>query len=253
METTEFIKNNFLGMSHESQRILLETLANTLNEFKKKKLSKKFNNVFLDYYEKINSLSSFKELYNSFNSDKRRLTRRIVLEELIKQVDNHHIDNSDKRIIQQFLYSSKKFTEQCKLEEYIRYFQPKNVSSEMVQKFLVEYSKLNIANKLNFIEEMNLYYDRLDCFNLPISKNILREYRPIIQELIGDEFIEYYDCLHSKEQMKLIINVIDCFNWFKLDNNYYNRILLEMREDPKFIRKLKKEAIYSCSHILNKN
>ena len=252
METIEFVKNNFLGMSCENQRIVLENLLNSLEENKMKKLLKGFNKEFLDYFEKINDLLLFKEVYKSFNSDKRRLARKIVLDELIKQVDYHHIDNSDKRRIGQFIYSSEEFSDLCKIDECRRYFKQQFVSSELVQKFLVDYSNLSIERKGKFIEEMLLYYDRLSYFSLPNSDNTRQEYRLIFQNLLGDELIEYYDALHSEEQMQLIIDVVDYFKWFKYDNNYYNGVISEMRKDSKFIRRLKKETIYSCHRILNK-
>ena len=253
METIEFVKNNFLGMSYENQRIILETWMNFLNESKIKKISKKFNESFLRYLEKIDNLLLFKELYKSFNSDKKRLTRKIVLDELIKQVDNHHIDNSDKRIIEHFLYSSEEVTDLCKIEEYKRYFKPQAVSEELVQKFLIDYSNLSTDDKCNLIEETSLYYDRLSEFSLPCSYNMLLDYRPIIQNIIGDDLIEYYDHLYSEEKIELIISVVTFFKKFEYDNDYYNEMILETKKDPKIIRNLKKEAISSCHYSFKKS
>jgi len=236
METIEFVKNNFLGMSHENQKIVLNTLLNTLNENKMEKLLKKFNINFDYYYQKINKLLLFKESYKNFNDDERTLAKYKALKELKQQIDNHDtVDYSEEKLGQQFLYLHRK------IEKYISYFRPKIVSLEMVHKFLTEYSKLTIDNKCKLIEEMILYYDDLNFSTLPAPKNILKEYRPIIQNMIGDKHIECYDYLFPEEQIRLIMEVVDYFEMFKYDNEYYNKMIMEVRDDSK-VRKIKIEA-----------
>lgn len=236
METIEFVKNNFLGMSHENQKIVLNTLLNTLNENKMEKLLKKFNINFDDYYQRINKLLLFKESYKNFNDDERTLAKYKALKELKQQIDNHDtVDYSEEKLGQQFLYLNRK------IEKYISYFWPESVSLEMVHKFLIEYSKLTIDNKCKLIEEMILYYDDLNFSALPAPQNILKEYRPIIQNMIGDKHIGYYDYLFPEEQIRLIMEVIDYFEMFKYDNEYYNKMIMEVRDDSK-VRKIKIEA-----------
>lgn len=246
METIEFIKNNFLGMAHEEQKMLLNMFMSTLSENKTKKILRVFNGTFLDYLQKINDLSSFKEQYQNFNSDKRRLTRKMVFDELINQVGNHHFDNSDESRSSHFLYLF-----DYDKEEYTRYFKPKSVSLEEVKNFVLSYSNLNINSKLNLIEEISSYYKRLYYFSLPVPENTLQEYKGIIKDLIGDDLIEYYDCLYSEEKMRLIINLIHNFKMFEYDEDYYHRMNSEMKKDPKIIRKLKRKATDYCYSKLN--
>lgn len=248
METIEFIKNNFLGMTHEDQKMLLNMFMSTLNENKTKKISKAFNGTFSDYLQKINDLSCFKEQYQNFNSDKRRLTRKIAFDELINQVGNHCIDNSDESRSSYFLYLFN-YNE----EEYIRYFKPKSVSLEEVKKFVLSYSNLNINSKLNLIEDMSSYYKKICYFSLPVPENTLQGYQEIIKDIIGDDLIEYYGCLYSEEKVKLIINLIDNFKMFEYNEDYYLQINFEMKKDPKIIRKLKRKATDCCYSKLNSN
>lgn len=235
-------------MTHEDQKMLLNMFMSTLNENKTKKISKAFNDTFSDYLQKINDLSYFKEQYQNFNSDKRRLTRKITFDELINQVDNHRIDNSDESRSSYFLYLFN-----YNQEEYIRYFKPKSVSLEEVKNFVLSYSNLNINSKLDLIEEISSYYKKLYYFSLPVPENTLQEYKGIIKDLMGDDLINYYDCLYSEEKMRLIINLIDNFKMFEYDEYYYLQMNSEIKKDPKIIRKLKRKATDRCYSKLNNN
>lgn len=240
MDRIEFIKNNFLGISYHEQQQILEYLIAFLKTSKMKKMSKEFDDIFTNYLNKIKLLLEFKESYKKFNSDKRRLTRKILLEELKESAYNHHIDYSDERVKQHFCYSGEYYG------EHKKYFEVKPVSSDEVQKFLIDYSNLNMDEKCDFIKDMMFYYNRINQLSLPSPNNMLDEYRPIIQSIIGDELMQYYNCLYTEEQMLLILKVVDEFKWFKYDADYYNRKLKTVKENPKIIRLLKEQTIDYC-------
>lgn len=240
MERIEFIKDNFLGISYSNQEQILEYLMAFLNQSKKKKLSKDFSDNFSEYLNKIKLLREFKEAYKEFNSDKRRLTRKILLEKLKEVVYNHHIDYSEERIKQHFYYSSEYYG------EYKKYFEAESVSSNDVKNFLIDYSSLNFEEKCNFIEDMIFTYTRINQLSLPSFNKTLDDYRPIIQSIIGDELIKYYNCLYPEEQMQLILKLTDEFKWYKQDIDYYNSKLKPIKENPKIIRLLKEETINCC-------
>ena len=192
-------------------------------------------------------LLGFKESYKEFNSNKRRLTRKILLDELKKiVVDNHHIDNSEERVKQRFNYFSEYYG-----EDKI-YFEAKHVSSDIIQKFLIDYSNLDIDKKYDFINDMLFYYKRINELSLPFPNKMLDDYKPIIKNLIGDDLMEYYNRLYKEEQMQLILNLINEFKWFKFDTDYYNRKFKEVKENPKIIRTLKKETIDCCQRTFHK-
>lgn len=240
MERIEFIKDNFLGISYYEQEQILEYLMTFLNQSKMKRLSKNFSDIFSEYLNKIKLLREFKESYKEFNSDKRRLTRKILLEELKEAVFNHHIDYSEERIKQYFYYSSEYYG------EYKKYFEAKSVSSDDVKNFLIDYSSLSVEEKYNFIEDMIFTYTRINKLSLPYSNKMLDDYRPIIQSIIGDELIKYYNCLYPEEQMQLILKITDEFKWCKQDVDYYNSMLKSIKENPKIVRLLKEETINCC-------
>lgn len=247
MDTVEFIEDNFLGMSYKDQQLVLEYLMLSLKENRMRKLSRDFNDKFICYLEKLQSLFEFRDSYKDFNSDKRRLTRKIVLDELIETIESLRFYYSDDEIKRSFCFSSEYYG------EYKKYFEVKPVSSEVVQKFLIDYSNLDMAKKCDFIKDMIFYYDRINHLSLPFPNNMLEDYRPIIQSLIGDELMEYYNLLYKEEQMRLIVRVAKEFLWFKRDNDYYNWKFSTVKEDPKIIRTLKKEAMSWCQHSLSKD
>ena len=100
---------------------------------------------------------------------------------------------------------------------------------------------------------MIFFYDKITRWTLPFANNMLEEYRPIIQGYIGDELMMYYNHLYPDEQMQLIIRVVKEFKWFENDCNYYDFMFKSVKNDPKIIRTLKKEAISCCQQRLSKN
>ena len=95
---------------------------------------------------------------------------------------------------------------------------------------------------------MIFLYNRINKLSLPVPDNMIDDYRPIIQSIIGDELMEYYNCLYNEEKMQLILELVNEFKWFKIDANYYNSDLKTLKENPKIIRVLKKETIDYCQN-----
>ena len=241
MGRIEFIKDNFLGMSYLNQIQVIEYLKESSKECGPKRISREFDKAFEDYLEKLKSLLEFKEEYPKFNSDKRRLTRKILLENFRDLDFDHHYIYSDEEIKNRYYYSGDYY------KEGEKYFDAKPISEDVVKDFLTEYSNLSIPQKKEFIEDMTFYYNRVNYFlKLPYPDKMIESYKPIIQNILGDDLIEYYDKLYKTEQIILILRLVDEFRWFKNDTDYYKRKNQNVKENPQIIRILKKEIIEYC-------
>lgn len=62
----------------------------SVNNWGTNRVAREYNETFGDYLEKLKLLLSFKEEYKDFNSNKRRLTRKIVLDELKDAAQEHN-------------------------------------------------------------------------------------------------------------------------------------------------------------------
>ena len=241
MKRIEFIQDNFLGMSYCVQIKVIEYLKESSKEYGPKRISREFNDVFDDYLKKLKLLLELKEVYPEFNSDKRRLTRKILLENFRDLDFAHHHSYSDENIKNRHYYSGDYYGEGEK------YFDAQQVSEEEVKEFSIEYSNLSISQKRKFIEDMTFYYNRVNYFlKLPYPDKMIEAYKPIIQNLLGDDLMEYYNKLYKTEQIELILSLVNEFKWFKYDENNYRYKLNAVKENPIIIRKLKKETIDYC-------
>lgn len=244
MERIEFVEENFLGMSYTDQIKVIEYLMTFLKENKVRKLSREFDNTFEDYLEKLKSLLSFKEEYQKFNSDKRRLSRKIIFEKLKDMAFEHRMYYSDEGVKESFIYSSESYG------EYKRYFHAKQVSSEEVQAFFNDFTNLPDRTKTEFINDMIFAYSRINRLELPYPNVMIEEYESIIQDLLGEELVPYYEKLFAQEKIELILELVTEFRLFKNDEDYYNYKLHTTKENSKMIRLLKKETIHSCQGFL---
>ena len=251
MTILEKIIDNFFGASYSAQKEIYNTMINSLDEPKFKHQRKDLNSTFAEYFETLENLLSFEELYKSFNSDKRRITRRFAIKALIEKAEWHHTDHSESNRERYFLYSSEGFTRSDKIRECLRYFKPQSISQEEVQEFLSTYANMDLESKSEFVEDMIFCYDRLHYFNLPFNSNMLKQYKSIIQSMIGDDLMLYYDNLYPEEQISLIIEVVSKAKKLNTEE-YVRRMKAEMANNPKYIRNLKKEAIYYCQRVNTK-
>ena len=80
MSKRDFILENFIGLPYQEQLKLLSYLNQSVKDFGTKKVIREFENTFSYYQEKLYLLLGFIESYPSFNSDKRRLTRKKAFE-----------------------------------------------------------------------------------------------------------------------------------------------------------------------------
>lgn len=245
MKQIEFIEENFLGMSYTDQIKVIEYLMSFLRDNKIRKLTREFDNTFEDYLEKLKSLLSFKVKYQEFNSDKRRLFRKIVLEKLQAIAFEHRLYYSDEGVRERFIYTSEYYG------EYKRYFEAKQITCEEVQNILTDFSNLTSKAKIEFINEMIFAYSRINRLKLPYPEPMLNEYKSIIQNLLGEELMIYYDKLFTKEKMELILELVTEFRLFNHDEDYYNYKLNTTKENPQIIRLLKRETINRCQETFS--
>ena len=246
MKKIEFIQDNFLGMPYSNQIQVIEYLKESTSECCKKRISKEFSDVFDDYLEKLKLLYEFKEVYPQFNSDKRRLIRKILLENFRNLDLEHHYRYSDEFVKNNRYYSGDYY------EEGKKYFDAQEVDEKDIKDFLIEYNNLSRTEKTEFIEDMIFYYRRVNHFlDLPYPDKMIETYQPIIEDILGKDLIEYYNKLYKVEKLELILSLINEYKWFKNDEDYYNYKLNTTKENPIIIRTLKKETIESCKKIFS--
>lgn len=191
-----------------------------------------------------NKANYFIKAYPTYNSDKRRLTRRKTFEELKDAVEEHHISNCDERVIQQFAYSGEYY------EETKRYFRPEPVTQEQIADFKTEYESLSINMKRDFIEDMLYAYQRINHLALPNQTSMIEAYKPIMLNILGEDLMPYYNKLYPSEQMNLIVRILDNYRWLKEDEEYYNTKVQRLKEKPKEIRLLKHQTLSACESNL---
>lgn len=244
MSKKEFIIENFIGLPYQEQLNLLSYLNKSIKDFGTKKVIREFEQTFSYYQEKLYLLLGFLEEYPTYNSDKRRLTRKTAFEELKDIAYEHHISNCDERVIQQFGYSSEYYGETKK------YFKPQPATKEDVEEFKKEYERLNNNRKRDFIDDFIYAYQRIRYLELPNQTHMLELYRPIIKEILGEDLMTYYDKLYPTEQMRYILDIIEDYRWSKIDEEYYNLKLKALSETPKVLRNLKQQTISACRSSL---
>lgn len=245
MSKREYILDNFLGMSYQAQVNMIEYLDTSIREWGTNRVIREFSETFSDYQEKLRLLLEFKDAYPEFNSDRRRLTRKKALDELKESAFEHHISNSDERVKGQFIFSGRYYNEAK------RYYETRPVSPEEVQEFLTEYEQLSTKAKREFIEELIFAYQRINHLELPNPETMLEEYKPIILSIIGKELMPYYNKLYKEEQLRLILNIVEDYRWFKIDEDYYNRKVNRLKDRPKVIRLTKQETLKCCKDYLD--
>ena len=192
-----------------------------------------------------NKANYFIKAYPTYNSDKRRLTRRKTFEELKDAAEEHHISNCDERVIQQFTYSEEYY------KETKRYFRPEPVTQEQIADFKTEYESLGINMKRDFIEDMLYAYQRINHLALPNQTSMLEAYKPIMLNILGEDLMSYYNKLYPSEQMNLIVRILDNYRWLKEDEEYYNTKVQRLKEKPKEIRLLKHQTLSACESNLS--
>lgn len=141
MKKIELIQDNFLGMPYSNQIQVIEYLKESASECCKKRISREFSAVFDDYLEKLKLLYEFKASYPKFNSDKRRLFRKILLENFRDLDLEHHYRYSDEFVKNNRYYSGDYY------EEGKKYFDAQQVDEKDVKEFLTEYNNLSISKK----------------------------------------------------------------------------------------------------------
>ena len=244
MRKREHILENFIGMSHEEQLNLINYLEKSVKEWGTNRIVREFESTFGRYQEKLELLLGFIKAYPTYNSDKRRLTRRKTFEELRDAAENHHISNCDERVIQQFAYSGEYYGETK------RYFRPEPVTQEQINDFKTEYESLSINMKRDFIEDMLFAYQRINHLELPNQTPMLELYKPTMLNILGEDLMTYYDKLYPSEQMRLIVRILDDYRWLKEDEEYYNIKVQNLKERPKEIRLQKQQTIATCKNYL---
>lgn len=192
-----------------------------------------------------NKANYFIKAYPTYNSDKRRLTRRKTFEELKDASEEHHISNCDERVIQQFTYSEEYY------KETKRYFRPEPVTQEQITDFKTEYESLSINMKRDFIEDMLYAYQRINHLALPNQTSMIEAYKPIMLNILGEDLMPYYNKLYPSEQMNLIVRILDDYRWLKEDEEYYNIKVQRLKEKPKEIRLLKHQTLSACESNLS--
>ena len=192
-----------------------------------------------------NKANYFIKAYPTYNSDKRRLTRRKTFEELKDAAEEHHISNCDERVIQQFTYSEEYY------KETKRYFRPEPVTKEQIADFKTEYESLSINMKRDFIEDMLYAYQRINHLALPNQTSMIEAYKPIMLNILGEDLMPYYNKLYPSEQMNLIVRILDDYRWLKEDEEYYNIKVQRLKEKPKEIRLLKHQTLSACESNLS--
>ncbi len=244
MRKREYILENFIGMSHIDQLNLINYLEKSVKEWGTNRIVREFENTFGRYQEKLELLLGFIKAYPTYNSDKRRLTRRKTFEELRDAAEDHHISNCDERVIQQFAYSAEYYGETK------RYFKPEPVTKEQIDEFKAEYESLSTNMKRDFIEDMIFAYQRINHLDLPNQTPMIEAYKPIIFNILGEDLMSYYDKLYPSEQMRLIVRILDDYRWLKEDEEYYNIKLKKLKEKPKEIRLQKRQTLAACKSNL---
>ena len=244
MRKREYILENFIGMSHIDQLNLINYLEKSVKEWGTNRIVREFECTFGRYQEKLELLLGFIKAYPTYNSDKRRLTRRKTFEELRDAAENHHISNCDERVIQQFAYSGEYYGETK------RYFRPEPVTETQIEDFKTEYESLSINMKRDFIEDMLFAYHRINRLELPNQTPMLELYKPTMLNILGEDLMTYYDKLYPSEQMRLIVRILDDYRWLKEDEEYYNIKLTALKEKPKVLRNLKQQTIATCKNYL---
>lgn len=246
MKKIEFIQDNFLGMPYSNQIQVIEYLKESASECCKKRISKEFSDVFDDYLEKLKLLYEFKEVYPQFNSDKRRLIRKILLENFRNLDLEHHYRYSDEFVKNNRYYSGDYY------EEGKKYFDAQQVDEKDIKDFLIEYNNLSRAEKTEFIEDMIFYYRRVNRFlDLPYPDKMIETYQPIIEDILGKDLMEYYNKLYKAEQLELILSLANEYKWLKNDKDSYEYKLNTTKENPIIIRTLKKETIECCKKLFS--
>ena len=192
-----------------------------------------------------NKANYFIKAYPTYNSDKRRLTRRKNFEELKDAAEEHHISNCDERVIQQFAYSEEYY------KETKRYFRPESVTQQQIADFKTEYESLSINMKRDFIEDMLYAYQRINHLALPNQTSMLEAYKPIMLNILGEDLMSYYNKLYPSEQMSLIVRILDNYRWLKDDEEYYNIKVRNLKEKPNKIRLLKHQTLSACESNLS--
>ena len=192
-----------------------------------------------------NKANYFIKAYPTYNSNKRRLTRRKTFEELKDAAEEHHISNCDERVIQQFAYSEEYY------KETKRYFRPEPVTKEQITDFKTEYESLSINMKRDFIEDMLYAYQRINHLALPNQTSMIEAYKPIMLNILGEDLMPYYNKLYPSEQIRLIVRILDNYRWLKEDEEYYNIKVQRLKEKPKEIRLLKHQTLSACESNLS--
>ena len=192
-----------------------------------------------------NKANYFIKAYPTYNSNKRRLTRRKTFEELKDAAEEHHISNCDERVIQQFTYSEEYY------KETKRYFRPEPVTQQQITDFKTEYESLSINMKRDFIEDMLYAYQRINHLALPNQTSMIEAYKPIMLNILGEVLMTYYNKLYPSEQMNLIVRILDDYRWLKEDEEYYNIKAQRLKEKPKEIRLLKHQTLSACESNLS--
>lgn len=244
MSKKEFILENFIGLPYQEQLKLLSYLNQSVKDFGTKKVIREFENTFSYYQEKLYLLLGFLEEYPTYNSDKRRLTRKKAFEELKEITFEHHISNCDDKVTAQFGYSSEYYGETK------RYFKPQPATKDDAEEFKKEYETLNNNRKRDFIDDFICAYQRIRYLELPNYNQMLELYRPILNNILGDDLMTYYDKLYPTEQMRYILDIIEDYRWYKIDEDYYNLKLQALKETPKVLRHLKQQTIEICKSNL---
>lgn len=245
MRKREHILENFIGMSHIDQLNLINYLEKSVKEWGTNRIVREFESTFGRYQEKLELLLGFIKAYPTYNSDKRRLTRRKTFEELKDAAEEHHISNCDERVIQQFTYSGEYYGETK------RYYRPEPVTQEQIADFKTEYESLSINMKRDFIEDMLFAYQRINHLALPNQTSMIEAYKPIMLSILGEDLMSYYNKLYPSEQMNLIVRILDDYRWLKEDEEYYNIKVRNLKEKPKEIRLLKHQTLSACESNLS--
>ena len=244
MSKREYILENFIGIQHNEQISLIDYLEKSVKECGTNRMVREFKNTFGRYQEKLELLLGFMKAYPTYNSAKRRLTRKKTFEELKDAAENHHISHCDESVIGQFAYSGEYYGETK------RYFRSEAVTKEQIEDFKKEYEALSINKKREFIKDMIYAYQRINRLALPNQTPMLEAYKPIMLNILGEDLMAYYDKLYPTEQMDLIVRILDDYRWLKEDEEYYNLKLKKLSETPKVLRKLKQQAIMECRSSL---
>lgn len=247
MDNRELVLNNFLGLDLKLQQKIIKLLLSVFDERKNKKLAREFDDKFSEYYIKLERLIAFKDEYDKFNSNKRRLMRKIMLNEFEDIVYFHHHDYSEENTFQRFRYFSPEVLSFDREKENNRYFNPQVLSEDIVEDFIKKFNNLSIFDKFEFIEDMCFNYSRLAFFNMPVSKRIVVEYRDLIKMVLGDDLITYFDKLYPEEQMECILKSLSNLE------RYDSKEVINKNVEDLQIGKIKRKVINECENKFSKN